>query len=389
MRVLYITLENLSLHKGSVVHIKEIISGLRKLGHQVGLIACSTNQFEKADSFYNLHKFSRVKKQSYIISSLFLFIYLLQVLPKYDVIYARDYHTVIIALIPRLIFKKRLIFEINGLASEEQRLRGFPVLNQILAFLIQKAERIATRYSDRIVSVTPQIRAYLTQHFNCSPNKVEVIGNGVNTKIFCPILDEALLLEWKNKLGIAKGEPVVIFVGNLAPWQGVDFLLESGFRLLMGGEKLKFIIVGDGRLKKNLMRKVLESNFEKEFIFTGMVDYRDIPFFINIADICIAPFISKRNCKTGVSPLKIFEYMACGKPIIASGIEGLEFIEIEGIGRLSKPEDAIGLGEILRDLLKDDEKRINMGRKALRVALEKFTWDSKVMKIENLLKGLA
>jgi len=389
MKIIYITLENLSVHKGSVIHIKEIVAGLRKLGHQVGLIACSWGRFEKADSFYNLHKFLGIKKQPYIISSILLFIYLLKILPKYDVIYARDYHTVIIALLPRVIFKKKLVFEINGLANEEQKLKIDSIFNRMLSFFIQKAEKVATRYSDKIVSVTPQIVSYLIHHFHCKPDKVDVVNNGVNTKKFHPMDDKASLADWRRRTGIGEENTIITFVGNLARWQGVDILIESAFLLLSKGGKLKFLIIGDGPLKKDLMRKVLESGFKEGFIFTGMVGYEDIPFLINIADIGVAPFISKRNRKTGVSPLKVFEYMACGKPVVASRIEGLEFVEAEGAGRLTEPGDVENLEEALFDLFTDSQKRINMGRKGLQLACEKLTWDSRAIKIEKILEGLA
>ena len=248
---------------------------------------------------------------------------------------------------------------------------------------------MATKYSDRIVSVTPQIASYLMDNFYCPTDKVEVIGNGVNTKAFRPILDKDSLSSWKEKLGIIEEELVIAFVGNLARWQGVDILIESAFRLLSIGGKLKFLIIGNGPLKKDLMRKVLESSFKENLIFTGMVGYENIPSLINIADIGVAPFISKRNCKTGVSPLKVFEYMACGKPVVASRIEGLEFIEAEGVGQLTEPEDVKNLEEALFNLLTDSQKRIMMGRRGLHLAREKFSWDSRVIKIEKILKELA
>ena len=134
MKILYITLEDLSLHKGSVTHIKEIVAGLQKRGHQVGLIGRPW--------------------KSIVLSSLFLLISLFGKLPQYDVIYARDYHTVTLALLPRLFFRKKLVYEINGIANEEQKLKKDSFLNRILVFLIQEAEKIATKYSERIFSVT-------------------------------------------------------------------------------------------------------------------------------------------------------------------------------------------------------------------------------------------
>jgi glycosyltransferase involved in cell wall biosynthesis len=369
MKILYITLEDLSLHKGSVTHIKEIVAGLQKRGHQVGLIGRPW--------------------KSIVLSSLFLLISLFGKLPQYDVIYARDYHTVILALLPRLFFRKKLVYEINGIANEEQKLKKDSFLNRILVFLIEKAERMATRCSDRIVSVTPQILSHLMTNSFYHPEKVEVIGNGVDIKKFRPIHNEALLGEWKERLGIRKEEIVIAFVGNLARWQGVNILIESAIRLLSRGERLKLLLVGDGPLKKELVRKVMGSVFSKEFIFTGMIRYEDIPILINLADICVAPFISRRNRITGVSPLKVFEYMACGKPVICSRIGGLEFIEAEGVGHLIEPEDVMSLQEALIDLIENPQKRIIMGNKGLQIAREKFDWESRVIEIEKVLIELA
>jgi len=166
MKILYITLENLSFHKGSVVHIKEVSDGLQKRGHQVGLIGMAWTKLENIECFYNIQPKtlfhfnpSSPKWMSYFISSVLLFLTLFKVLRHYDMIYARDFHTVIIALLPRLLLKKKLVFEINGIAHVEQSLKSHTILNQFLEFFIQKAEKIATRYSDRIVSVTPQLVA--------------------------------------------------------------------------------------------------------------------------------------------------------------------------------------------------------------------------------------
>ena len=146
--------------------------------------------------------------------------------------------------------------------------------------------------------------------------------------------------------------------------------------------------MGDGLLRGSLEKRVSDSIYEKKFIFTGMIEYEEIPILINLADICVAPFISKRNRTTGVSPLKVFEYMACGKPIVCSRIEGLEFIEQEGVGRLISPEDVVSLQEELIDLIKNLQKRIMMGNKGLQIAHENFDWELKSALIEKVLKEL-
>jgi len=386
MKVLYITLENLSLHKGSAVHIREVVSGLRRLGHEVGVMACSCGRFDEANHSYNLYRFSGTRNQPHLISAVFLFIYLPRVLHKYDVIYARDYHTVILALLSRIIFKKKLVFEINGLASEEQRLRSDSVPNQILSLLVGRAEKAATKYSDRIVSVTPQIASHLMRHFHCPPGKVEIIGNGVNTEIFRPIRDEASLLNWKQRLGINQEEIVIAFVGNLAPWQGLEYLIQVAPALLLRMKNIKFMIIGDGILKEDLEREVRRLELSRHFLFTGMVSHDQIPLYINISDICVT---LKKRLKSGYSPLKLYEYMACGKPVIASRVDGLEFIEAGGAGRLVEPGDLGGLKEALLELLADSQKRAEMGQKGLQIVRDRFSWENATIKIEKLLNRLA
>jgi glycosyltransferase involved in cell wall biosynthesis len=365
MRILYITLEDLSLHKGSVTHIKEIVAGLRKRGHQVGLVGPPWN--------------------SIILSSLFLLFSVFRKLPQYDIIYARDYHTAIIAFLPRLLFHRKLVCEINGLADEEQKLKGRSILNQIISFFILKAENVASRISHQVICVTPQIANYFIQHFHCDPDKVKIISNGVNTKKFFPIADKNLLAKIRSEFGIREKDNLIVFIGNLAPWQGVEYLIQVAPLLLEKIKNLKFLVVGEGKWKGRLEKTIKESGLDSYFIFTGMVDYDQIPHCINIADICVLP---KKKLKSGYSPIKLYEYMACGKPIICSDAEGFKFIEEERIGRVVDPEDTISFKEALEELIQNRNERERMGKKALFIARNRFGWEIKVAEIEKVLKGL-
>jgi len=324
-----------------------------------------------------------LKRQPHIASLLILLLYLIKILPQYDIIYARDFHAVIIAQLPRLVFRKKLVFEINGIANEEWRLKKDSFLNHILVSFIKRAEKMATRYSEKIISVAPKIKLYLTQHFNCPSEKIDVIPNGVNAKMFCPIHNSPFLVQWKNRLGIRAQDTVIAYVGNLAPWQGINDLIEIAFRLLYKNKDLKFLIVGEGPLKSLLGKKVLNSGYGGDIVLTGMVNHEEIPFIINLADICVAPL----RVVTG-SPIKVFEYMACGKPVVTSRIEGLEFIEAEGVGLLTEPEDIAGLEEALSELIKEPRKRVNMGQKGIQIVRERFSWESRVTEVEALLRKL-
>jgi glycosyltransferase involved in cell wall biosynthesis len=394
MKILYITLEDLSLHKGSVVHVKEVVKGLMKLRNQVGLIARASSSFEsEVDRFYNLERgtvlslrFLGIKRQPYLISSLFLFLHIILHLSQYDIIYARDFHTVIVAFLPRLILRKKLVFEMNGIANEEEKLRRHSMFRRLFTFCIEKAEWMAAFSADRIVAVTPHIASYLVDHFRCNPEIVEVVENGVDTEIFRTISDETVLKALRQRLGIGEKEVVVTFVGNLAPWQGMEYLIQVAPSLTKRLPSIRFLIIGSGVLEEKFQAEVQRSGMSDRFIFTGMVDYEKIPLYINISDICL---VLKRRLASGYSPIKLFEYMACGKPVLASRVEGLEFIEIEEVGLLTEPEDVTSIEKGLIELIETPQKRIAMGFKGRELAQEKFDWKLRVKRITEILEGLA
>jgi glycosyltransferase involved in cell wall biosynthesis len=105
-----------------------------------------------------------------------------------------------------------------------------------------------------------------------------------------------------------------------------------------------------------------------------------------MADVCV---VLKKRLKSGYSPIKVYEYMACAKPVIASRVEGLEFIESEGVGRLVEPGDTICFERAMLDLLLDPRKGAHMGEKGIRLVRERFSWSSVTLRIESILKELA
>ena len=103
-----------------------------------------------------------------------------------------------------------------------------------------------------------------------------------------------------------------------------------------GYSDIKYLIVGDGGgLKKSLQTRVEKYNLKQEISFLGHIKHQDIVHYINAFDVAVAPFTGERNKLIGLSPLKLYEYLACGKPVIASRIEGVsEVVEEGGCGSI-------------------------------------------------------
>ena len=100
---------------------------------------------------------------------------------------------------------------------------------------------------------------------------------------------------------------------------------------------------------------------EDKIIFIKSVRHDNIPKYINLANLCI---LFKRELKSGYSPLKMYEYMACGKPIIASNVKGLDIIEKEDVGKVVDINNKKKVAEAIITLLSNEKRAKKMGENA-------------------------
>ena len=113
----------------------------------------------------------------------------------------------------------------------------------------------------------------------------------------------------------------------------------------------------------------------KGVVLTGSVSYKEAGKYINAFDIGVAPFIRERNESIGLSPLKIYDYAACGVPVVASKIAGLEIIETKHFGILVEPENSIALANATIHLLKNTDLRRKFGRNGRKTVEKNFSWN--------------
>ena len=142
-------------------------------------------------------------------------------------------------------------------------------------------------------------------------------------------------------------------------------------------------------MKDKLLGITSELGLSDKFTFTGRVPYEQVPLYINAADVCVAPFIKERNSKIGLSALKTYEYLACGKPIVASSIPGVQdLIESSGGGIPVTPEDPEELANAVVRLLSDEEARVEMGKKGRKYVVENHSWDGVAGKILKICEDI-
>ena len=362
---------------GSLVHRWELASNLANLGCEVHTISHTDMSSERV----HIHLLSKKSKIRYMIQLLKLVMK-----HRFDIIYTRNIPRGAIGILIKTMRKSKLVLEVNGISLDEWRLveeqsttedKGHrSTQTKFLGYL----ENFAVGKADAVIAVTQGIKNHLIDH-GVNGAKVWVIENGANTELFKPIKDNNDLKRLKNKLDITEGESVVTFVGNLAPWQGVEHLLHAVPLVVEENPKTKFLIVGDGVMRKKWERLAEKLNIRQNVIFVGTVIYDDVPEYINISDVCVAPFIRSRNENIGLSPLKIYEYLACGKPIVASNIRGVgNLLESSSSGIPVTPDAPDELAEAISKLLKDKQLRARMGENGRKLAVNEYSWENSAKK---------
>jgi len=177
-------------------------------------------------------------------------------------------------------------------------------------------------------------------------------------------------------------EKLVLYLGQLHGGQYAELFLKAAKQVLEKEKDVKFMVVGGGHYLPSLRQKNHELELDKEVIFTDYTEYNLIPQYLAAADVCVAAF-EDNNITKCKSPLKIVEYLAAGKAIVASDVgEVKRMLGDSGITVKPGNEEALAQG-ILR-FLRNDEFRRENEIKARKRAEDEYNWK---VTANNLLKA--
>lgn len=198
--------------------------------------------------------------------------------------------------------------------------------------------------------------------------KVEVIYNGIDIENFKLKNSDSQIgnSELRRELGIKEEEKVIGTVGRLTEEKGHIYLLKAAKKVIAEFPNIKFLIVGDGPLMKNLKFEVGSLKLENKVVFAGIRD--DIPDMLGIMDVFVMP-----SLKEGM-PMALLEAMAAGRPVIATNAGAIpKIIENDYSGILIEPKDEVKLSSTIIKLLKDKKQSKFLGKNAYEVVKSKFS----------------
>lgn len=245
-----------------------------------------------------------------------------------------------------------VVLEVND-SAYVKRVR--PILNRWLA---QRIELWAFREADALIVVTEAFKRILVSS-GVDPVKVFVVHNAAEEELFSP----AIAGQWVRERHALKSNAVVVgFVGKVVPWHGVNSLIEAVPKIVAEFRDASFMIVGDTGGDQSVHELVNLLGVGESVTFTGQVSHQDVPSYLAIMDIAVMP-----NTNEFGSPVKIFEYMAMGRAIIAPRRGPIEEILVhEETAILVDPSKPHELVEALRTLVRDGELRTRLGAAARR-----------------------
>jgi len=251
------------------------------------------------------------------------------------------------------------ILEVNAPLVEEQ-LRHRRLIDVTSAYA---ALRRALRAARHIVAVSDAVASYL-EGFEEAAGKVVVVPNGADVQRIRP-------LDAKPASG---GTFTVGFVGSLKPWHALDIVVEAAAEVATSLPELRLQIVGDGPCRDALEAATQRAGLERHTHFVGAVAPDRIPAELRRMDVGIAPYADGPGCY--FSPLKVFEYMAAGLPVVATRAGQLTRVVQDGAsGILCEPGSASDWVEALLQLGGRPALRDAMGRAGRQRAIEEYSWD--------------
>ncbi|MGQ9560913.1 MAG: glycosyltransferase family 4 protein [Candidatus Oleimicrobiaceae bacterium] len=233
-------------------------------------------------------------------------------------------------------------------------------------------EWLNVRHADAVIVVSAALRSYFAD-YGVQASRLHVVSNGADTQKFSPLISGTPV---RRRYGIGS-EPVVGFIGSFSTWHGINNLAGLVKELHPRVPEAKFLLVGTGgRMKTWLEQFVAEHALGAAVIFAGYVDYQEMPKYLAAMDVVVAPYPNLPFFY--YSPVKIYEYMAAGRPVVSTAIGQIAEVIRDGEnGCLCPPDDLTCLVSKIVQLVAKPGLRQRLGQAARQTVLDQHTWQHK------------
>jgi glycosyltransferase involved in cell wall biosynthesis len=303
--------------------------------------------------------------------TLFFYLLICQIRERADIFYVREMGISITPAFAGFILRVPHVLEINGLPSVDLQNMGVGFLK---SGIIKFFQYVNFLFAHKVITVSENIKSELLRVHRGS-QKIVVIENGVNVDLFQP-KDTG---EMRRLLQVKQDCCYLIFVGSFYPHHGIYQIMRILECIVQKAPDVRLLMVGSGYLLGNTVDMAKKSGLTPYIDFPGEVEYEKVPQYINAADAGIF-FLTGIDRINGRSPLKLYEYMACGKPVVTDSTYE-NFVRENNVGIVVSTEDYDGAADAIIRLLKDRTLMNIQGENGRNLAVSAFTWGITAKKI--------
>jgi len=384
-------------NEAGVAEEVEMLKGFTQRGYEIHYILPeskdknSEDKFEKQVHFYRipnvfnlnipLHNFFKVLIfyfGFFIISFYRAFSVSRHVRP--DVMYGFSVYSAPVVFLIAKLFKARSITKLFGIMDFN---RGGN--SKLIHFLKQYPTMLAFKIpTDRLLIKDDGTQGdHVARRYKIPSERFRFIPHGVNKEWIDLEVDAEGI---RDKLGIQMNDKVIVSLCRLVPSKGVHYLVRVMPKIIAGlDKKVILLIIGDGEQRESLEELVSRLGIQDNVIFAGVVPHSEVPHYLKSSDL----LVSVNEFSNMARPT--LEAMLCGIPVVAVNVADTSKVVKESETGLLVQSDRIGkdLYSKIIQLLKEDDKRSVMGKKAQEFARENFIdWDDKIREEINMLEEL-
>jgi glycosyltransferase involved in cell wall biosynthesis len=357
----YLTLEAPRVGQASHVHVSEIIAGLKRRHWSVRLLQPSyTDKAAKPSFPRKLLEYALIQARLWVGRR------------RGEVIYVRGHFMALPTAALAALFHIPIVHEVNG--PYEDIYVTYPWLARFRGVL-NAMQRLQYRWASHLLPVTQELANWLARETGHS--RITVNPNGANTDLFRPDAAPAPGLPER---------PYAVFFGGLAGWHGVDAML-AAFEDPAWPKGVELVVVGDGQERD----KVAASAARHASVHAmGYQPYSVVPGYVAPA-LCGLVTISDPlgRSRTGLLPLKLFETLACGVPVIVTDFPGqADIVREQACGLVVPVDDPAALARAVAELAANAERAKAMGARGAAIARTEYSWDRRAGDVDALLSRL-
>lgn len=261
----------------------------------------------------------------------------------------------------------------------ELDVQGLP-LRGLQSWMAHWQARQTYRIARRVLCLSEATRRRLIEYWHVPEEKIVVLPLAADTELFGLQYDAS---EVRRSLGFGD-EPVVGFVGSFQLWHGLENLVDSFAGVHQHFPRARLLLIGDGPARQTVEERARMLHLQDAITITGRVNYRDIPQYLAAVDVAVAPY-PRLKYEMWFSPLKLYEYMAAGKAIVASRSGQIPDVIQDGYtGLLVEPGDTADLARALCQAIADPDLRRSLGANARRQAEVRHSWSHVAEKLKEI-----